>query len=305
MQERPLNAVPAATTATPSADHVPDSQAPSKPDWLGQIRAAIRRTDVGYWAKEFPCPGPHDCKDQATLTVSRHAGGGKTSLRCSGPKDYKGDRCRPQDILKPLGLTPADLHPDADPAELGDLAEGTGYWERLDSCPLCGKDGCSLTPDGSTLICWRPWQAPEDHGGTLCECDNGQYLKVPMTLSPAIRRTKRADTPLNPIQALAPHHHLLVQTRYGLADNTIQAASLRTLEGEDLGQVLKWGRPADATKLGQAIVIPYRSRDGSLNCYAKVRPDRPVPAKDGTPRKYMGPAGEAPIGTSFTRPTPG
>jgi hypothetical protein len=291
MQERPLNAVQEAPAADPSADHVSDSQAPDKPDILDQIRAAIRRPDVGYWKEEFPCPGPHDNKDQAVLTVSRGYDQRGVSVRCSGPKDYKGDRCRPQDILKPLGMTTADLNPDADAgAGLGgDWPDADGTWQRLEHCPLCGKDNCSISPDGSTLICWRPWLAPEDHGGVLDHCDSGDFLKVPLAFSPAIQRLKQADQ-AQP-SPLAPHHRQLVQARYGLTDATIRAASLHTLEGEALGRALKWNPTTDAVKLGPAVVIPYRSRDGSLNCYLKVRPDRPVQNKDGNPRKYMGPVG--------------
>src|SRR5205823_782491 len=133
--------------------------------------------------------------ERATLTVSREPDGGGTRVRCTGPRDYKGDRCTQPDLLKMLGLTQADLRSwvpldPSQPSDVDDLSgyEASGDWQRLDDCPLCCKAGCSISPDGSTLICWRPWLAPANHGGVLGDCDSGQYLKVPLALSPALRK---------------------------------------------------------------------------------------------------------------------
>src|SRR3954465_9576114 len=87
---------------------------------------------------------------------------------------------------------------------------------------------------------------------------------------------------------LTPRHQADLR-QSALIDATIRAAGIYSeTDPVAVGKLLGWAGPAAA--LGGAMVIPYRRPDGSLNCYARVKPDRPRVA-DGKPVKYESPRG--------------
>ena len=68
--------------------------------------------------------------------------------------------------------------------------------------------------------------------------------------------------------------HLADCRRSGLSDETIREAGMYSeSDGKEIAHLLRWR--GDARQLGPCLVIPYRQLDGTLNCYARLRPDRP------------------------------
>jgi hypothetical protein len=53
-------------------------------------------------------------------------------------------------------------------------------------------------------------------------------------------------------------------------------------------RILNWDKPAKS--LGPCLKIRFRNIDGSLNCFARLRPDNPRIDRDGKPIKYEQPA---------------
>ena len=80
--------------------------------------------------------------------------------------------------------------------------------------------------------------------------------------------------------------HLVDLRRSGLSDETIRDAGIYSeRDGRKIAELLHWR--GDAKQLGASCIYPYKRLDGTFNCYARVRPDRPR-ANGG---KYEAPVG--------------
>jgi hypothetical protein len=79
----------------------------------------------------------------------------------------------------------------------------------------------------------------------------------------------------------------------GLLPDVVAAAGIyRETDSAKIAKILNWSRPA--ADLGSCIVIPFLQRDGSKNCFARVRPDNPRTDDKGKKVKYEQPRGAAP-----------
>src|SRR5262245_37100208 len=77
----------------------------------------------------------------------------------------------------------------------------------------------------------------------------------------------------------------------GLTDETIHENRLHTIEGEahKLSRILNRDETSNACLGG--LVFPYRDLNGTINCFARVKPHMPRKNKDGEPIKYEQPVG--------------
>ena len=86
--------------------------------------------------------------------------------------------------------------------------------------------------------------------------------------------------------ALLPQH-IDDLRRSGLTDETISAAGLRSeVDPVAVQWILNWQRPA--TGLGPCLIFQFRHVDGTLNGFARVKPDAPR-LENGKPVKYEQP----------------
>jgi hypothetical protein len=85
--------------------------------------------------------------------------------------------------------------------------------------------------------------------------------------------------------------HLSDLLKSGLGDDQIRACGFTSVsDPHEIAKLLGWRHPA--RKIGPCLRIPYRNADGTLNCYCRLKPDRPRPAKaGGKPVKYEAPRG--------------
>jgi hypothetical protein len=91
------------------------------------------------------------------------------------------------------------------------------------------------------------------------------------------------------------HHLAELRNRRGFTDETIDAANLFSVDDAgEFARILKWERP-DVRRV-PAIAIPFPQPDGTFNCFARLKPDKPRTWRrpDGTskPVKYEQPRGE-------------
>lgn len=83
--------------------------------------------------------------------------------------------------------------------------------------------------------------------------------------------------------------HVADLKRSGLSDETIAlSGAYSTSDPARIARLLNWERPV--TSLGDCLVIPFPQRDGTFNCFASIKPDRPR-VIDGKPVKYEHPRG--------------
>src|SRR5262245_3072449 len=83
--------------------------------------------------------------------------------------------------------------------------------------------------------------------------------------------------------------HLKELRASGLNDDTIRDAGLYS-ERDHVKLAVITGK-AYAKKRGDALVLPFRDPDGSVNGYKRVKPLFPQNDKNGRPIKYLSPKG--------------
>jgi hypothetical protein len=83
--------------------------------------------------------------------------------------------------------------------------------------------------------------------------------------------------------------HLADLRKSGLTDDTILAARFTSVtDAATISRILNWNR--SGAVLGACLKIPFFDRDGQLTDYARLKPDKPRPSKDGNkPVKYESP----------------
>ena len=95
----------------------------------------------------------------------------------------------------------------------------------------------------------------------------------------------------NPSTPLLLPQHLDDLRRSGLSDETIAACRFRSFTGKAIRRILGWD--AASAGIGPCLGIPFPSPDGTLNGYARLKPDNPRRSpKDGSPVKYESPRGK-------------
>lgn len=95
--------------------------------------------------------------------------------------------------------------------------------------------------------------------------------------------------------------HLLDLKKSGISETEAIRHGMRSLsDAVEIGALLNWRNPQDASKLGVSLYIPYFDIHGNMTPYCRVKPEIPFTVKDGKPRKYLGPC-KAPLGIYFPR----
>src|SRR5262249_5911466 len=87
--------------------------------------------------------------------------------------------------------------------------------------------------------------------------------------------------------------HLDDLRRSGLSDDTIRAAGLHTIKGDDVSRRLGWNGGGEI--LGPCLGFPFFDLDGNRLDYVRLKPSRPRSSKDGKPVKYESPKGSSNI----------
>lgn len=82
--------------------------------------------------------------------------------------------------------------------------------------------------------------------------------------------------------------HLATFTESGIPADVASSIAYTEADPAKIAKLLNWSRPA--VSLGPCIVIPFLHRDGSRNCFCRVRPSTPR-ISGGKPAKYEQPKG--------------
>src|SRR5262249_14994395 len=93
-------------------------------------------------------------------------------------------------------------------------------------------------------------------------------------------------------RSLLPQHLQDLQ-RSGLSSETIRTAHLYSeTDAERIAELLGWEGGTD--RLGAALVFPLLDAEGKANGVFQLKPDQPLTADNGKPRKYETPKGMSP-----------
>jgi hypothetical protein len=297
-----------------SALLAPTSSVSTKSDIISQIKAAIR--DGPKEPVTFPCPGPHNSDEQATLTVSGYDACGDplpvVRVRCNGARYQEGCRCKQPDLLNVLGVTQADLRGDQHPEYL--TGPGTDEvpvraschddgnpddWEPCrvaNPCQVCGEAnrGCSEHVNGRTLVCYccdddTVFDGINGVPGVVTKPGHMEGRRYWSFTKTALPKWPRQATPA-PTRRLSDKHRADLHAS-GLSDAAIQAGGFYTAGGPTVARLLGWKGGAEV--LGECLIIPYRHPATGDTGYVRVKPDnrRPDPADPGKEIKYEAPKG--------------